>query len=107
MMGRRDEALLKVRQAAKLARDKGQVPKEIWGRLELAVLIDREDYQSALTVAERLASDHPNSRNLKMVESLQVLTRHGSDQKSRLDALNQMRSQDTRGGSKVDTTPRK
>lgn len=97
LMERRDEALLAIQLAARLARAKSQTPKEAWGKLELAILIKREDFESALPVAERLAVEHPTSHNLKTLAHLYRVNKRESDEKVTLDRLKQINSQDTSG----------
>lgn len=95
LMELKDEALKEIRKSVKLAQDKGETPKESWGKLELAILVDRDDYKSALVVAERLAADYPTPVNLSRLASIYGINNRIPDQQAVLDSLSEINAPGT------------
>lgn len=86
--GKRNEALAQVQKSLDLAAAKGEVGKEAWYRLQMAIYIDKEDYKSAEPVAETLAVNYPNDRILKQLAQIYGMNGKEAKQMALLDALN-------------------
>lgn len=87
LLNRKDEALQQIERAIKIAEDKGEVPRESWYKLKLAIFVDKEDYQSAEKVAEQLVNKHFNTRSLAQLASLYGMNGKEKDQLAAMDAL--------------------
>jgi tetratricopeptide (TPR) repeat protein len=80
--------------AVKLSEEKGQIPKEPWYRLQMALLVDKEDFKAATVVAEKIAVNYLTAKNLSQLAGLYGLIGKESEQRGLLDALNVMGGMD-------------
>lgn len=82
------QALKEVDRGIKLVEAKGEVAREPWYKLKLAILVDREDYKAAEPVAEKLAVHYTNPRMVSQLASLYGMNGKETAQLALMDALN-------------------
>ncbi|HEY7772585.1 MAG TPA: hypothetical protein VIC26_05365 [Marinagarivorans sp.] len=87
-MDDKKSALSFANKAVQKVEEKGQVPKETWYRLQMALYVDREDYKTATNVAEKIAVNYPKPKNIGQLAGLYGLIGKEKEQRSLLDALN-------------------
>lgn len=87
LLNKKDEALREVAKSIKLAKDKGETPREGWYKLQMAINIDKEDYKSAEVVAEELAVKYTDTRILSQLASIYGMNGKEKEQMALLDAL--------------------
>ena len=87
-LNRKDQALQAVAQAIDFKESKGEVAKEGWLRLQLAIYADREDYSSAEKVSEKLVVNYPSVSSIGQLASIYGLNGKDAKQMGMLDALN-------------------
>ncbi len=87
-MGDRDKALVEINKAIKSVEDNGEVAGEQWYRLQLAILLDKEEYKIGEKVAEKLAVNYPNTRIISQLSQLYGMNGKETRQLALLDALN-------------------
>lgn len=87
LLNRKDDALREIGKAIKLAQDKGETPREGWYKLQMAILIDKEDYKSAENVAEQLVIHYTDSRVLAQLASLYGMNGKEKEQMALMDTL--------------------
>ena len=74
--------------AVKNVEGKGQIPKESWYRLQMALYVDKEDFKTATSVAEKIAINYPKPKNISQLAGLYGITGKDKEQRGLLDALN-------------------
>ena len=87
-MDDKKSALSFANKAVKNVEGKGQTPKETWYRLQMALYVDKEDFKTATTVAEKIAINYPKPKNISQLAGLYGLTGKEKEQRGLLDALN-------------------
>lgn len=66
----------------------GEVPKETWYRLQMALNVDKEDFKTATKVAEKIVVNYPKPKNISQLAGLYGLLGKEKEQRGLLDALN-------------------
>lgn len=87
LLNRKDDALREISKSIKLAQEKGETPREGWYKLQMAILIDKEDYKSAEKVAEQLVIHYTDSRVLAQLASLYGMNGKEKEQMALMDTL--------------------
>lgn len=87
LLERKDEALQQIQRAIKMAKDKGQTPRESWYKLQLAIYVDKENYTAAEKVAEQLVVEYFNPRMVAQLASLYGMNGKEKQQMALMDAL--------------------
>lgn len=82
------QALKEVNQAVAVAESKGDIPREPWYRLQMAIYVNDEDFANAETVAEKLVVQHTSFDSIKQLASLYGANGKEDKQLALLDTLN-------------------
>lgn len=88
LLERKDEALREINKAIGLAEGKGEIAREAWYKLKMAIHVDQEDFSAAEDVAEKLVVHYFNTRLLAQLASLYGMNNKEAEQRAVMDALN-------------------
>ena len=88
LLNRKDEALQNIDRAIQISEAKGETPREAWYKLQLAIYVDKEDYNSAEKVAEQLVTKYFDERAVTQLASLYGMNNKEKKQMALMDALN-------------------
>jgi tetratricopeptide (TPR) repeat protein len=88
--GDKANAIKFIDKAVKQVEAKSEVPKESWYRLQMALYVDKEDYKTATTVAEKIVVHYSTAKNVSQLAGLYGMTGNEKGQLALLDALNVM-----------------
>ena len=83
-------ALKDITRAVKMVEDKGQTPKEAWWNLQKALLLEREEYRTALPVIIKMIRHYPKFQSWDQLSSIYGILEQETNQRHALDALYQM-----------------
>lgn len=84
----KNSALKFANKAVSVVEAKGEVPKETWFRLQMALYVDKEDFKTAANVAEKIVINYPKPKNISQLAGLYGLLGKEKEQRGLLDALN-------------------
>lgn len=87
-MNDRTSALKYANTAVSKIEAKGEVPKETWYRLLMALYVDKEDFKASTQVAEKIVIHYPKAKNISQLAGLYGMTGRENEQRGLLDALN-------------------
>ncbi len=65
-----DDSLKNIRKAIALYREKGQIPKENWFSIEMAIEYDRENYKKVAEILEVLVREYPKTSYWKQLAGI-------------------------------------
>ncbi|VUD62164.1 hypothetical protein TDB9533_02985 [Thalassocella blandensis] len=77
-------------QAIKMEEDKGKIANEQWYALQAALMLEKEDYKSALVPMEKLVRNYPKIDYWTRLAGVYGLLNRSKDQMHALDAINVM-----------------
>lgn len=83
-----DRALQELERGIAYVESKGDLPRESWFRLQLAIYINREDYRAAEPVATNLAVHYTSAQAVKQLAQVYGMNEKESAQMALMDALN-------------------
>lgn len=84
----KDNALKAVSSLISFKENLGNIPKESWLKLQLAIYADREDYKSAEKVAEKLVVNYTSLKMVGQLAQLYGMNGKEKEQMALLDTLN-------------------
>ncbi len=88
-LNERDRALTEVERSINIVEGRGEVAREPWLRLQMAILVDKENYPAAEKAAEKLAVNYTNARVVAQLASLYGMNGKETRQLALMDALHQ------------------
>ncbi len=87
-MGQKDRALSEIEKAIKNVESQGEVAPEQWYRLQLSVLLDKEDFVASEKIAEKLVVNYTNYRMISQLAQIYGVNGKENRQLALTDALN-------------------
>lgn len=87
-MGQKDRALTEIEKAIRNVESQGEIAPEQWYRLQLSVLLDKEDYVASEKIAEKLVVNYTNYRMVSQLAQLYGMNGKENRQLALSDALN-------------------
>lgn len=88
LLGDRNTSLKTISRGIEITESKGEIAKESWYKLKMAIYLDKEDFKNAEKVAETLVVNYTNPRIMTQLASLYGMNDKNKSQLALLDALN-------------------